>query len=313
MIVLTVLRWVAGLFVFAAGMGGFFSGAVVGPLIVLLGALIVLPPTGRILSRLLPTSLRNEGMKLLTGVLSLLAAFALLMVGVVWSVFEAPKSDAPATASAPASTEPVASPPAPVLEQAPSLPVSPPAEITPAPAKTVDPNALMLIEGEGWDKTRRTWGPAGVARINKLMPLAAARAAASPECDALAIGGYSDDRSRPPSEIVFYFDCANKRRFYVSEAEIDDAQPAKSRNAQTAGISDYAATAACERSVRQQLNLPSTFDRDLLNSRVLRNAYGTLVVEFTFQAKNRMGVESNLRATCSVDDRGVEPAEITEQ
>ena len=85
-----------------------------------------------------------------------------------------------------------------------------------------------------------------------------------------------------------------------------------SRNAQVAGVSDSGAIATCERSVRQQLNLPSSYDRDLLNTRVLRSEYGTVNVQFTFQAKNRLGVEANLRATCFVDDRGVHPAEIEE-
>lgn len=309
---ITILRWLGGIFVLMAAGGAFLNGSRWGAAVVLLAGLIMLPPTGRWLGFLAPKSLKGENQATNRALLTLPIGLALCVAGVIWSVIEevAQKSEQAEIAATP----PVAPPPvAAAPTEAPPAAAAPPAA-PPAPPKpvSVNPDVLMLIEGEGWDKTRREWGAAGVAKINRLLPLAAARVAASSECDGVVVAGYSSDRSRPPASPVFYADCNNKRRFYVTEADLASEAPAVSRNAQVAGISNSAAIEACERSVRQQLNLPSSYDRDLLNTSTYRSPYGTLTVQFTFQAKNRLGVEANLRATCSVDDRGVQPAEIVE-
>ena len=308
---LNVLRWLAGIFVLMAAGGAFLSGSLVGGAIVLLAGLILLPPTGRRLGFLLPTSLKGDGEAVNRALLSLPVGLVLCIVGVLWSVIQ---EDAEGLSTPIAKTAPRAPSPNDAVTPLPAPRAEPREKPAPAPPKavTVDPGVLGLIEGAGWDKTRREWGRAGVAKVNRLMPAAAARVAASPECDSVIAVGLSSDRGRAPNDPVFFIDCNNKRRFYVSEADLAKEEPAVSRNAQVAGVSDSGAIATCERSVRQQLNLPSSYDRDLLNTRVLRSEYGTVNVQFTFQAKNRLGVEANLRATCFVDDRGVHPAEIEE-
>lgn len=309
---LNVLRWLAGIFVLMAAGGAFLSGSLVGGTMVLLAGLILLPPTGRRLGFLLPTSLKGNSQAVNRALLSLPVGLVLCIAGVLWSVIQESAEErlgtpvSKTTPLAPAADDAVTPIPAPSPEPRKAPPPAPPKVVS------VDPSVLGLIEGEGWDKTRREWGRAGVAKVNRLMPAAAARVAASPECDSVISVGLSGERGRPPNDPVFFIDCNNKRRFYVSEADLAKEAPAVSRNAQVAGVSDSGAIATCERSVRQQLNLPSSYDRDLLNTRVLRSEYGTLSVQFTFQAKNRLGIEANLRATCFVDDRGVQPAEIEE-
>lgn len=308
---ITILRWLGGIFVLMAAGGALLTGSRWGASLVLLAGLVLLPPTARRLGFVLPSSLKGENQATTRALLTLPLGLALCVVGVIWSAVEemAQKSAQATVAATSPSAPPVAA--APMRPAAPREPVKPAAAPAPPRPVEVDPDVLMLIEGEGWDRTRREWGAAGVAKINRLMPLAAARVAASKECDGVAVAGYSD-RSTAPSDPVFFVDCNNKRRFYVTEADLESEAPAVSRNAQVAGVSSAAAVEACERSVRKQLNLPSSYDRDLLNTSVYRSPYGTLTVQFTFQAKNRLGVEANLRATCSVDDRGVQPAEIVE-
>lgn len=177
-------------------------------------------------------------------------------------------------------------------------------------SKKISPDAVFLIEGDGWDKTRREWGSAGVKRINAAMPKAAEKVAQSASCDYVEIVGLSD-RGKPKKQAVFYVDCKNGQRFYVSEDDLKSDAGVVSKNAKTAAISDVTAITACEDSVKSQLNFPSTFDRDLLNTSVYRAPTGNIAVMFTFQAKNALGVELPQRAKCVIDDTGLEPAQIS--
>lgn len=183
----------------------------------------------------------------------------------------------------------------------------------PASTKEVDRSALFLIEGSGWEKARAQWGPAGIKRINSLMPEAARKVAASPECRRVEIAGWAEDRSTPRKKIMFYVDCEGGKRFYVSEVDLRTAGPAASTIAKTAAIDDVTAIEACENSVRRQLKYPLTFDRHRTDTSVYRAPTGNVVAQFTFDAKNGLGAELPQRAKCYIDDRGMSAAEITRQ
>jgi len=180
------------------------------------------------------------------------------------------------------------------------------------PDAKVSPDAAFLIEGEGWEKTRREWGSTWIARINKAMPLAAQKAAESATCDYVEVAGLSD-RSIPRSEVVFYVDCKNGERFYISEADATSNQVATSKGAQTAAVSNFDAIQGCEQSVKAALNHPQTFKRHRLDTSVYRAPGGNVVVEFGFDAKNGLGTKLPQHARCVIDDRGMSPAEISAQ
>lgn len=295
---LKVVRWVLGLFLGFTALGALFTGDFIATLVMLAGVLIIVPPSGAWIGRYIAPIARH-GAAIGIG---LVLFFAGIAVAVINS-----DTKAPATKDAPTVASPAA-PATPAPEPKPTPAPSPPAQVD-VSAK-ISPDAVMLIEGEGWDKTRREWGSAGIKRINAAMPKAAEKAAQSPACDYVEIVGLSD-RSKPKSMAVFYVDCRNSQRFYISEDDLkSDAAPV-SKNAKTAAISDAKAVAACEESVKSQLNFPLSFDRDLLNTRVYRAPTGNIAVDFTFQAKNALGAELPQRARCVIDDTGIHPAEIT--
>lgn len=64
------------------------------------------------------------------------------------------------------------------------------------------------------------WGKATIDRSNKLIKKAARKAEESPDCDNVEWVAMSDNMSKP-DEIVWYADCANGNRRYVSEKSLD--------------------------------------------------------------------------------------------
>jgi hypothetical protein len=314
-VLVKVVRWVLGLFVLITGLAALVLPSKIPAILILLGGALLIPPTGARIGKLV-SPLAGHGAAIGVGL-------GLFIFGWTWGAFSGVKAEkgAPPVVAAAASkrgTNTSASPqvqdPGAVAVSAPkspakALPAAPP---RPAWEGKYSEDAAFLIEGEGWDKTRREWGAEWVRRINEAMPKAVKKAAASPECDFAEIAGISD-RSTPRKEMVFYVDCRNGKRFYVSQSDLESDAGVVSKNARTAAISDSAAIEACEKSVKSQLNHPLTFDRDVLNTAVYRAPTGNIAVTFTFQAKNSLGAEIPNRARCVIDDQGISPAEITNQ
>lgn len=63
------------------------------------------------------------------------------------------------------------------------------------------------------------WGKATIDRSNKLIKKAARKAEESPDCDSVEWVAMSDNMSKP-DEIVWYADCTNGNRRYVSEKSL---------------------------------------------------------------------------------------------
>jgi hypothetical protein len=176
----------------------------------------------------------------------------------------------------------------------------------------IGPYAVVPITQKGYPKLYADWGAAGVQRINALMPKAAQKAAASPECDKVDIVEISQTRSAPGKQIVFFVDCANRKRFYISDAELAAPDPARSQSAKMSALTDARATENCESAVRAQLANPLTFNRKLGTTSVYRApTTGNVVVEFTFEAKNNVGAVLPRKARCVLTDRGIEDARIS--
>ncbi len=164
-----------------------------------------------------------------------------------------------------------------------------------------------------YPKLHAAWGEEGFRKINRLLPLAAEKAAASGECDKLEYIAVSDSRSVPRKSLTFFADCANGARFYVAEADITDRAPLKPKDQILASMDRGAASLACERAIKAQLAFPLSFDLDLLSTDISQSQHkaGNLSVAFTFTAKNAFGAELPQRARCLFDDRGLIEAVIT--
>ena len=63
------------------------------------------------------------------------------------------------------------------------------------------------------------WGKATIDRSNRLIKKAARKAEESPDCDSVEWVAMSDNMSKP-DEIVWYADCTNGNRRYVSEKSL---------------------------------------------------------------------------------------------
>lgn len=179
-------------------------------------------------------------------------------------------------------------------------------------AAKISPTAVSAITPAGSPKIRAAWGDAGIVRLNRLQPLAARKAAESNKCDRVEVVGYSSDRSTPKEEAVFFVDCRNENRFYVKQADIESDRPVKSKREIMEALTDVDAINICETGIKVQLHYPLSFDRDILNTNVIRaqNGGGNVAVSFTFSAKNGFGAELPQAARCVFDDRGIREASI---
>jgi hypothetical protein len=182
-----------------------------------------------------------------------------------------------------------------------------------ASSSKIAPHAVKPFDQKNYPKLYAEWGVAGVKRINGLMPLAAQKAAASPECDKVDLVEVSSSRSSPGKKIVYFVDCVNGKRFYIEEGELQSAIPApQSQTAKMANLSDSQATASCEAAIKAQLENPLTFTRKLTATNIYRApTTGNIAVEFVFESKNRLGATLPGKARCVITDRGLEDAIIS--
>lgn len=177
--------------------------------------------------------------------------------------------------------------------------------------KTSQARAVVRpMTADFYPKTAAEWGSAGLKRLNDLMLKAAEKAAASGDCDAVADANLSD-RSIPKKEAVFFVDCANGQRFYISEHQLDSPGTVRSKQAMLARVSEASVMAQCLEALKANLNYPSTFKSSVFSQASYRAPTGNIVVTIDFKAKNSFGAELPMTARCVHDERGLHPLEIT--
>lgn len=191
-----------------------------------------------------------------------------------------------------------------------SAPVQQPQPVLNPESKIAD-HAIYPIKQGQYPKTFAKWGANGVSKINSLLKPAALHAAKSPTCDQVDMVELSDNRSVPPNQIVFFVDCTNGQRFYVSEQDIKKNAAAVSKQDKTKSVSDSEATSACVDAVKSHLQFPSSFDRKALTTSVYRAETGNIAVTFDFDAKNGIGNILPQKARCIIDDTGINPPEVS--
>ena len=176
----------------------------------------------------------------------------------------------------------------------------------------IAPGAVSPMTKDAYPKTFSKWGAAGMKKINGLAQKAAEHAARSPECDRVDIVDLSDSRSVPGKSIVFFVDCANGKRFYVSDSDLAGNNTATSQTAKMEGLSDGKAILSCENAIKAKLNHPSTFDKKAFTTLVHRaKTTGNVSVTFDFDAKNGFGAMMPHSARCVFSDQGLEEATIS--
>jgi len=172
--------------------------------------------------------------------------------------------------------------------------------------------AVNPITQKGYPKLYAEWGAAKIKEVNSLLPLAAEKIASSTECNKVDLVELSGQRSSPHGDIVFFVDCANGKRFYVSKAELKSTSAPQSQEMKMSSISDHQATEACEKAIKAQLTNPMTFDKKFTTNSVYRApSTGNIVVEFTFEAKNNLGGGVPHKARCVFNDKGLQDAIIS--
>ena len=170
-------------------------------------------------------------------------------------------------------------------------------------------HVVYEITEKGYPGTYAKWGKEWIDDINRMMPLAVQRVASNPKCDAPETADLSDNRSSPKQEAVFYVDCRNGERFYISQNELTDTTQIEAESEVLSGEpSDY--IKPCQEMVKAQLNYPSSFDADIGTS-AFKGTSGNIVVEMSFTAKNALGAELPQAARCVFGTNGENEAVIT--
>jgi hypothetical protein len=181
------------------------------------------------------------------------------------------------------------------------------------PKDKIEAGAVYDIDRKNSPKLYQAWGKAGIDKLNRLQPLVALKAAESPNCDRVEYVSISDNRSVPRKRAVFFADCRNGQRFYISEDELQTQSTVASESDLMESLSDGDAIARCEALVRQRLNRPSSFDKKALTTNVQRfKTLGRVRVSFDFTGTTGLGIEVKSKAECLFGTTGIPEVTIEE-
>lgn len=172
-------------------------------------------------------------------------------------------------------------------------------------------NIVYKITKKGFPKTYDNWGKKWIDDINTMMPLAVQRVASNSLCDEPIDVDLSDNRSTIKKEAVFYVDCANGERFYISQNELSNTTKIQAESDVLSGVpSQY--IEPCREMIKAQLNQPSSFNADIgVNS--FKGTSGNMVVEINFTAKDTLGIEQPHSARCVFGTNGENEAVIIDR
>ncbi|ENW29368.1 hypothetical protein PFCIP103579_3122 [Prolinoborus fasciculus] len=148
------------------------------------------------------------------------------------------------------------------------------------------------------------WGEDWVKRISELEKQAVQKIANEPNtCDSIDMVALSDNRSTPKKEAVFFVDCVNGERFYVSQTDLVGTKEIKSQTQKA--ISQTDAFDRCRDMVKANAKYPTSVNFKLLDSSGFTAATtGNVVVMLGFEAKNSFGAELPAKARCVFTPEG---------
>lgn len=169
----------------------------------------------------------------------------------------------------------------------------------------------QLMRKKSYPKLYASLGAKRMDALNKLIPEVGLRVAKSDTCDRVISISYSQHRSSK-SEAVFFADCANQERFYVSEDELSSQEPAVSVREAIFKHSDIAYRMNCEEEIKGRLQFPSTYDSELLGTKT-RFTGTKYLVRINFEAKNGFGNVLPYVGVCTYDDRGLADVQLKQR
>lgn len=169
-------------------------------------------------------------------------------------------------------------------------------------------NIVAPITQKGYPKTYNAWGKKWIDDINAAMPIAVNQVAKSEKCDEPIDVSLSDNRSKPKKEAVFFVDCKNGERFFISQNELNGNTVVEAESEKLADAHQY--IRPCVDAIKQQVNYPATFDEKTLSIRAYKGTSGNVVVEVPFTAKNGFGVEIESMGKCVIDTQNNSTVEI---
>lgn len=171
-------------------------------------------------------------------------------------------------------------------------------------------DVVYEITKDEYPKTYNAWGKEWIDNINNMMPLAVEVVAANPKCDAPDMIGLSEERSTLKKEAVFFVDCANYERFYVSQNELEEGTELQAESEILSGDpAKY--IEPCKELIKSKLTYPSSFKAVFGGTNAFKGTSGNIAVEIDFTAKNGLGNEIPQSAKCLFTTSGT--SEVTLQ
>lgn len=158
----------------------------------------------------------------------------------------------------------------------------------------------------------QNWGDEWVAKISELEKKAVHKIANERNsCDSIEMAALSENKSTPKKEAVFFIDCANGERFYVSQNDLDSGVEIRSQTEKAISQSD--AYDQCIQMVKLNAKYPSTVNFKMLDSNgFTAKTTGNVVINLSFDAKNSFGAELPAKARCVFTPDGKKEINITE-
>lgn len=285
------LAWAWGLLCLLVGVVDFFQGEFILGALVIVGALLILPP----FRKKIPLKPKN------ITIVAILMTFVPLAILGNKKAIEQQAQKPQETKQEPIQTnnnetenQTIQTPPKPEPKK---QEVVKKAELT---QSTRDYSKIIMPYSKSWTpKLYSAWGADWINKINKMMPKVVDKVAKNPRCDEPEVVELSDNRSIVKKEAVFFVDCKNKERFYVSQKELTSNQNAKPESEKLGEPHLY--IQQCVDAIKAKTNYPSTFDEHRFSIRAYKGTSGNIVIDVPFTAKNGIGVEMESRARCVID------------
>lgn len=300
--VLSVVAWFFGVIFIMGALGAFLEGSLVAGLLMLVAGILFLPPIKRLILDKQPNL--SKGKITAAGTILVVISFFFLPLDT-----EVTDEDQDLTNESAAKTEQDAVSPTATQEVEPTVVNTTPEPVAP-PVEVDYSHVSYEITESGYPRTYSKWGKKWIDDINRMMPLAVKRVASNPKCDSPEVADLSDNRSTPKKEAVFYVDCSNGERFYMSQNELSNTTQIQAESDVLSGEpSQY--IQPCRDMIKAQLSYPSTFDESFGSVNAFKGTSGNIVVGIDFTAKNAIGAELPQSARCVFGTNGENEAVIT--
>lgn len=173
----------------------------------------------------------------------------------------------------------------------------------------IDENAVVPLTKQNSIEVFRAWNQnGGMNRINRLLPIAAERAASDPMCDKVMLTDFSMKRSTDTNFVVFA-ECANKRRTYFDETELNLPPLEEPKDP-----ADIKATSICEAAIFAHLSNPAAF-RKKFHTTIIKThkTDGSKNIRFSFEMKDPLGVFMQKTAICTMNGDTVSSAYVIKE